>query len=288
VRVLVIGGTGFVGSWVVRQFCAAGHAVTVYHRGQTEADLPRGVRQVRSPAAASPITRFPNELRAWNPDAVIHMRAMGEADSRALVDFWRGRARIIVPSSGDVYRAYGRLIGTEPGPPEPVPLTEHSPVREKLYPYRSKASSSSDLSYWYEKILVEKNVISANGTVLRLPKVYGPGAHPSSNSDLATVYGFAQQPHWRWTHGYVENVAAAFVLAAISEGPAGQIYNVGEENTPTVAERLRHLPAAKKEYDRPAEFFFKQHMVYDTSRIRAKLGYRELVPYEEGIKRTLA
>ena len=76
--------------------------------------------------------------------------------------------------------------------------------------------------------------------VLRLPKLYGP----ESNQDLATVYGYRKLGPWRWTHGYVENVAEAVVLAAIHPGAHRRIYNVGEEYTPTVEERLRSLPSS--------------------------------------------
>jgi hypothetical protein len=40
-RVLIIGGTKFIGPHVVRQFVDQGHDVLLYHRGQTEADLPK-------------------------------------------------------------------------------------------------------------------------------------------------------------------------------------------------------------------------------------------------------
>jgi hypothetical protein len=40
--------------------------------------------------------------------------------------------RVVAISSQDVYLAYGRLTGLEPGPAEPVPLTEHSPLRTRL------------------------------------------------------------------------------------------------------------------------------------------------------------
>jgi hypothetical protein len=40
---------------------------------------------------------------------------------------------VAAASSIDVYRAYGVLLGSEDGPPGPVPLTEDSPVRSKLH-----------------------------------------------------------------------------------------------------------------------------------------------------------
>ncbi len=51
----------------------------------------------------------------------------------AVVEAFRGVARRVVAiSSQDVYLAYGRLTGLEPGLAEPVPLTEHSPLRTRL------------------------------------------------------------------------------------------------------------------------------------------------------------
>ncbi|HMF36171.1 MAG TPA: NAD-dependent epimerase/dehydratase family protein [Isosphaeraceae bacterium] len=39
-RILVIGGTGFVGPHIVRRLVGRGHEVLAFHRGQTEAELP--------------------------------------------------------------------------------------------------------------------------------------------------------------------------------------------------------------------------------------------------------
>jgi nucleoside-diphosphate-sugar epimerase len=286
-RVLIVGGTKFIGPHVARGFVEQGHDVLLYHRGQTEAELPESIRHVRSPLAAMPVLGFPPELMAESFDAIVHMIPMGEADSRAAMKAFRGRAvRIVGLSSGDVYRAYGRLTGSEPGPIEEGLLHEDSPLRSVLYPYRKRAKSAADWVYDYEKILVEHAILGDRdlpGVILRLPKVYGPG----NNDDLATVYAFRHQPRWRWTHGYVENVAAAIVLAATHPAASGRIYNVGESPTPTVGERLAGLPPSGIAADEHAAFNFAQDIVYDTSRIRGELGYAERVSYEEGLRRTL-
>ena len=39
-KVVVIGGTNFLGPPLVRRLVAQGHEVAVFHRGRTEADLP--------------------------------------------------------------------------------------------------------------------------------------------------------------------------------------------------------------------------------------------------------
>lgn len=287
-QVLIVGGTGFIGPYVARELSERGLQVTLFHRGQREsALLPTSARHIRSPYAGMPVLNFPRELLRIEFEIVIHMIPMGEADARAAVEAFAGRTkRLVALSSGDVYRAYGRFIGLEPGPPEEGLLSEHSPLRKTLYPYRNQAKSSEDLSYHYEKILVEKQVLGhprLPGTVVRLPKVYGP----QGNADLATIYGYRDRPHWRWTHGYVENVALAIVLAALNPAAANRVYNVGEASTPTMAERLQNLPSSTVPLVAANAYDFRQDIAYDTTRIRVELGYSERISYEEGLTRTL-
>jgi len=72
-------------------------------------------------------------------------------------------------------------------------------------------------------------------------------------------------------------VAQAIALAIECEAASGRIYNLGEETTPTTAERLTYLPAKPDApiNDLPANF--SQDIVHDTRAIRADLGYSEEV-----------
>lgn len=102
------------------------------------------------------------------------------------------------------------------------------------------------------------------------------------NADLATVYGARSHPAWRWIHGHVDNVASAIVLASTHEDAHG-VYNVGEQYTPTVAERLAYLPVRAAASVLPGGGRFDQNIDYDTSRIRRELGYQEVIPEREGM-----
>lgn len=283
----MIGGTGFIGSHLVRRIASLGHTVAIYHRGQTRADIPADVLEILNPLSLTPIDKFPRQLFEFEPEIIVHTMAMGAADAEAAVTAFAGLARrLVLLSSGDVYLAYGRFTGIEPGPIIEGLLSEDSPLRTKLFPYRKRASSSESLEHWYEKILAEEVVLSNGslpGTVLRLPKVYGPGG----NADLATVYKYRHQPNWRWTHGYVENVAAAIALAATSPSASDRVYNVGEAHTPTIAERLESMPPSVIGPDHNTEFNFSQNIAYDTSRLRNELGFREVISEQEAMLKTL-
>lgn len=170
-RVLVIGGTNFIGPHVVRRLVELGHEVTVFHRGTTEAELPPETKQKRGDRRR--LEDHTEELQRHAPEIVLDMIPMNEHDARSVMRVFRGIAqRVVAISSQDVYRAYDILRRRHPGSPDPVPLTEDAPLREKLYPYDREGAEE------YEKILVEKVVMGdplLPGTVLRLPMVYGPG-----------------------------------------------------------------------------------------------------------------
>lgn len=281
-NILVVGGTRFIGPRVVRSLAALGHRVAVFHRGEHRCALPASVREIVDPRGGVPVLEYPREVRALQPDVVIHMMAMGADDAAAARDAFAGVARrIVMVSSGDVYRAYGCFHASEPGPLEPTPLLESAPLRTVLHPYRKPDMRREQLEYFYEKILAERE-IAANpalpATILRLPKVYGA----EDNADLATMYGVRNHAAWRWTHGHVDNVATAIVLACTHDDAHG-IYNVGEEYTPTVAERLAYLPARADAPLFAGNCCFDQNIDYDTGRIRRELGYRDVIPEREGM-----
>ena len=313
-RILVIGGTRFMGPLVVRSLSEQGHEVTVFHRGQTRSDLPRGVREILGDRR--PLTESAVELQRLAPEVVLDMIPAIEQDALEVMSIFTGVAhRVVAISSQDVYRAFGRVNGKETGPVESMPITEESALRQNLYPYRGETvRDQDDPKKWqddYDKILVERVVMgdtSLPGTILRLPMVYGPGDYQHRlfsylkrmDDKCPAILMDETEAHWRWTHGYVENVADAIAMAVTNDRAAGRIYNVGEPFTFTMAEWVgkvgqtagwqgRVVSVSNGRLPEPLRWGInaEQDIAVDSSRIRRELGYEEQVDLEEALKRTV-
>jgi nucleoside-diphosphate-sugar epimerase len=294
-KILILGGTGLTGPFTIRYLVEQGHQVTIFHRGKHQVDLPRRVDRILG--EHSNLDEFINEFKQLAPDVVLDMLAFTRADAETLMRVFKGIAkRVVVPSSIDVYRVFGRLHGTEPGPVEPIPLTEDAPLRDKLSIHDEE----------YEKRWVEQIVMSEPdlpGTILRYPMIYGPN-DGGRTFDLVkrmmdnrpVILLDERLARWRWSRGYAENVAWATVLAVTHEQARNRIYNVAEPEGLSYLEwaqrvtraqgwtgRIVVLPPGRLNDDGN----YQHHWVVDTTRIRAELGYMEVVPQEEALRRTV-
>jgi nucleoside-diphosphate-sugar epimerase len=306
VRVLVLGGTGFVGGAVVRWFLEGRHEVAAFHRGESSG----GAKTIRGDRKDLGAHR--DEFRHFAPEVVIDTIAYTDADGHALIRAFGDIARrLVVLSSQDVYAAYGRLLRLESGPAEGAPATEDSPLRESRHPYRAMARPG-EMAYDYDKILVESAARAGSTvpvTVLRLPKVYGVGEPRRERRPylIRMLEGAREirldraKAAWRWTRGAVEDVAAAIALAATDERASGRVYNLGEEQASSEAEWVRAIGEAAgwtgrvreiAREDLPEEerepYDFAHHLVSDTGRIRRELGFVERVGRAESLRRAVA
>jgi nucleoside-diphosphate-sugar epimerase len=313
-RILLIGGNGFIGSPLLRELRASGHEVAVFHRGADASLVEADV--VRIQGDRNRLFDYRNQLQQFSPDVIIDMILSSGEQARQLMKTAREVApRVIAISSMDVYRAWGVVHGSEPGALEPLPLTEDSPLRtvRKLYPPETVKMLQSVFAWLdeeYDKITVEEVIMSdpgVKGTVLRLPMVYGPGDRLHRFFPLLKRFA-DRRPFiiladdfaaWRGPRGYVENVAHAIALAATSGPSAGRTYNICDEPTLTDLEwqtriarhlnwpgRFVVLPRAQTPKHLLMPGNTAQHVVATSERIRTELHYKEPVEIEDAIQKT--
>lgn len=313
-RIILIGGNGFIGRHVLAALKQQGHTLSLFHRGAS-IRIP-GLDEIHGDR--NRLNDSIQELKRFAPDVVIDFVVSSGSQADELMSVVRGIAqRVVMLSSMDVYRAVGILHGTESGPLQELPLTEDSDLRRSLHPYPAESVEMlrkvfSWLTDDYDKIPAERIVMADRelpGTVVRLPMVYGPGdplrrfhAIVKRIDDGRRFILFPETlAAWRSPRGYVENVAAAIALAATDDGAAGHIYNICEEPPFSELEWARKIASEmgwEGEFvvlpaDRTPEHLLKpgnaaQHWTASSARIRRELGYQEPIAIEEAIRRTIS
>ena len=311
-RILVIGGTSFIGPHVVNQLIRMDHEVVVYHRGETNIDFPKSVRHILGDRKN--MNQFTEEYSRFSPDAVIDMIPSTEKDAEMLIETFTGiTPRVIAISSQDVYRAYGLVNLFETGELEHVPITEKSKLRTNLYPYQNATKEREDWCNNYDKILVERKVLETSAfasTVLRLPAVYGPRDNQHRFFSYLNLMRIKDKrpyiimdesfANWHWTHSYVENVAHSIVTATVNSQSSGKVYNVGEPVTPSMKDFVKEIGKSLNwdgeiillpSINLPEQLQFPldtmQQLIVDSGKIREDLGYQEIFSRNEALVRTI-
>jgi nucleoside-diphosphate-sugar epimerase len=298
VRIIVLGGTRFIGRAITEELVGHGHQVMVVHRGRSEPEAWVDVEHLHVDRAE--LGTVSQQLLSFVPDAAIDCLAMTGADAEAALAVLPAELRLVVLSSMDVYRAYGAVQADRVD--EPVPLYEDSPVRDGRYPYRGQIPGMDD----YEKLDVEEAYLGRRATVCRLPMVYGE--HDGQRREwpiLRRVHaGRTRIPigagTWVTTWGYVGDVASGVRLVVECEAAAGEIFNLGASRSPTIelwarqvlaaAEsdaELVHVPDELLPEDLGITAAIAQPLLCDSAKARSVLGWREVDP-AEALRRSVA
>jgi nucleoside-diphosphate-sugar epimerase len=228
-KVIVFGGTRFIGRAIVEELAAAGRDVLIVHRGNLEpGDMPP-VQHLH--ADRMELETHRDVLAAFKPDAAVDCRALTRADSEAVLAALPAGLRLVVISSLDVYRAFGAL--NDERETDPVPLDETSPVRPNRYPYRGKMPGMDD----YDKLDVEDVYLPAGATSVRLPMVYGEHDYQLREEFILRRVraGRTRIPFgagsWLACRAYVRDVARGVHLALKTPSAAGEVLNLCEDKT---------------------------------------------------------
>ena len=228
-RVVVLGGTRFIGRAIVEDLAAAGHQLLLVHRGVLEPEGLPLAEHLHVERADLPAHRA--VLEKFSPDAAIDCRALTRPDAETAVAALPAGIRLAVISSMDVYRAFGAL--NDDVETDPVPLDEESPLRTNRYPYKGKREGMDD----YDKLDVEEVYLPRGATSLRLPMVYGERDYQRREEFILRRVraGRMRIPigagMWLACRAYVRDVARGARLTLESPAAAGDVLNLCEDRT---------------------------------------------------------
>jgi len=295
-RVLVTGGTGFIGSHLVKALVKAGHQVRVLDNlstGSIEnlADVLNAIEFVRGDVRDYGTV----ESAVRGVDAVVHLAALIDvAESVEKPDLYfdvniRGTynvAKVLRNIDTFVFTSSSAVYGE----PIKVPIPEDHPLMPKSPYAASKVSGEAFVQAF-------ANQYGFRPVILRLFNVYGPKQSRAyagviieiirrvSRGEPPIVFGDGEQTR---DFVHVSDVVEAIMLSLRNEGVRG-VFNIGSGEGITInylanlilklmgREDLRPIYATP----RPGDI---RHSIADITRARKGLGFKPKVELEVGIK----
>jgi nucleoside-diphosphate-sugar epimerase len=226
VRVVVIGGTGHVGTFLIPRLVNAGHDVIVASRGKRGPYVANpawdAVRRIEIDRTAEETAgTFGARIAALEPDAVVDLICFTPASAQHLVDALRARETLLL-HCGTMW-VHGR--------PTTVPVTEDMP-RHPFGDYGIKKAA-------IERLLLDATEGgSARAVILHPGHLVGPGWNPLNPAGHFNPNAFTRIAHGETLllpnegmetvhHVHADDVAQAFELAITKPDDAiGESFHV--------------------------------------------------------------
>ncbi|GAB4460975.1 MAG: NAD-dependent epimerase/dehydratase family protein [Elainellaceae cyanobacterium] len=271
-RVLVMGGTRFIGVYLTKLLVAQGHEVVLFNRGNKPAPVA-GIRQIMGDRT-DPL-QIKTSLSGESFDAVFDNNGRELSDTQPLVDIFKGRIQhFVYVSSAGVYLKSDQMPHVEGDAVDPnsrhkgkfeteaylaesgVPFTSIRPV------YIYGPQNYNDLEAWFFDRIVRDRPVPIPGNGMALTQF-----------------------------GHCQDLAAAMAAVLGNDRAIGQIYNVSGDRAVTFDGLARACAAAAGKdpsslsivhYD-PKKFDFGkrkafpmrvQHFFTDIHKAKTELGWQ--------------
>jgi dolichol-phosphate mannosyltransferase len=300
-RVLVTGGTGFVGANLVRRLLGDGHDVHLLVQPAFTtwrlADLRREVHLVHADLAEAPAVDA--AVRRVRPDWIFHLAAYGAYSWQ--LDLER-MLRTNVLGTVNLARAalrqgVGAFVNT--GSSSEYGFKDHRPSeREWLDPNSHYAVTKAAATQFCRYTAQSENV---HLVTLRLYSVYGPWEEPGRLMPAVVVHAADNRlpplvaPDTARDYVYADDVCDAYVRAATrTRLPRGAVFNVGSGRQTTIRQVVAAARGALGVRARPVWGSMPNRRwdttvwVSDPRAIRRALGWRARTPLAQGLRRMAA
>ncbi len=285
-RVLVTGGTGFIGRHLVNTLLTHGHQVLTLSRhpegipGAEHHSLDVGSEQAISVAS--------------RVDAIAHLAALSNASASYAEPFMFNRVNAL--------GTLAMLEGARQGGARVVFASSQRLYRPSLRPIAEDGLIEPQDPYGYSKLCGEQwlemyhRFYDVHTCTVRFFSVYGPGlvVQGGTSGVVGIFVGRALRGEPLIAHTdqlrdltYVSDVVHGIVLALEKPAPAGSCYNVATGRGTSMlelAKAVREATLSRSDIVVESGQGFG-HLVADISRARAQLGYEPLVDLPEGLEK---
>ena len=303
-RFLITGGTGCIGSWVVRGLVREGAPVTLVSTGRRR-DRLELIMTPAELAAVEIVETDVNDLetieaaaRQAGITAIIHLAALqlplcaADPVGGARVNV-QGTAtafelarrleigRVVYASSAAVYGPKDRYADEVVGPGAELDPTSH-------YGVFKVANEQAARVYW------QTGGIASIG--LRPHSAYGPGRDQgvTSKPTLAMIAAAGRRPYHvdfggSYQFQFVEDVAGAFIAAARADRPGADVFSIGGPRigVDEIVEVIAGLEPRSRGRITFGDRILPFPAAFDGTPLEAALGAQPVTPVADGVRRTI-